>query len=65
MNLYIERKKGDLLEELADCGPANPTVAAYEQKIQESWVSELVFRVCWNRKEIENNASEEMHLLAR
>ena len=29
------RKKDNLLEWFADCGPANPTIVGYEKKVQE------------------------------
>lgn len=50
----------------------NPTIAAYEQKIQGSsshsvheWMSQLAFSLCWNSLEVGSNVCEEMNLLAR
>ena len=36
MYIYICIYKGDLLEWFKGCCPANPTMATYKQKVQES-----------------------------
>jgi hypothetical protein len=35
MYMYMYMYKGDLLEWLTGCGPASPTMAVYQPKVQE------------------------------
>lgn len=61
--------KGYLLEWLIVCGPAAPTMAVYQQKVQKSSSCSihdtrcLVFHICQNTEETGSKASVGMNLL--
>lgn len=67
MNLCIH--KGDSLECVTGCGPANPTVAVCDRKVYESnscsrlKMSQLVFSTGWSPNKVHSNAR--MDVLAK
>ena len=66
MNLYTQ--KGNFLQCFRGCAPANPMLHACIQKTlklfsPQGWVSQLVFSICWNSREVDSNAGEGVDLV--
>lgn len=63
ISIYLQ--KGDLLEWFTYCDLDNPKVIDCGAEVQEfsklnpwEWMTQLVFSICWNSKEVVSNSNE-------
>lgn len=65
LHIFTYLQKGDLLEWFTYCDLDNPKVIGCGAEVQEfsklnpwEWMTQLVFSICWNSKEVVSNSNE-------